>query len=260
MPEEELLDIESPENKPVGVDPVLPDLPTNVSDEKLIETLRKERAERQKAEQRAKAAATKEAQLQAQLDKYKEINPERYKQLLDAEQERQEASLLQKQEYEQLKTRQKAEVDSAKKEAGLYRSKYEDQMIKSAFESAFYGQGGQRPTTGILEGEIASPVGTALSYLRGRITLRDGLIEVLDTAGQVELNKEGKAKSLAEKLEELKQSSWGFLFNPENSSSGSGMNPIYGEPPSGARVYSAEAARTGRASIDDIASGKARIV
>ena len=54
MPEEELLDIESPKTEPVEVETVLPELPTNVSDEKLIETLRKERTERQKAEQRAR--------------------------------------------------------------------------------------------------------------------------------------------------------------------------------------------------------------
>ena len=256
MPDETLFE----ETKPEVAVEITPIAETSVEDSKLIITLRKERDARAKAESQVKEATTRESQLQAKLDKYKEVDPDRYAQLQELERQRQEQDLIRKQEYETLKTQAKTETEKYKQEAERTKGQLDNLIIKTAFESAFYTQGGQRPLTGALEGEIASPVGTALSYLKDRIRLKDGEIVVTDPAGQIEINKEGKPKTIAEKLEELKQTSWGFLFMPENNASGSGMLSSYGAPPTGARVYSAESARQGRASIDDIAAGKAQVI
>jgi len=227
----------------------------------LLGALRKERSEREQASQREKASAKRAAELEAQLDTYKAIDPARYEALLESDRKRQEEDLSKKNNWEELKRRKDVEIETATKKAKTFQDRYNDVLLSTAFEKAFYAQGGMRPIiSGELQSETAAPVDIALSYLKPRLRVNeDGSIEVMDTSGNVELNTEGKSKHLQEKLLELKMGNSGFLFEPERAAGGSGMNPRQAPGSSTQRVYSAESARKGKADLSAIAKGTARI-
>lgn len=227
----------------------------------VLETLKAETERREKLEADLKKASKRETEFQQTLEKYKQIDPEKYNQMVAAEQARQEKELIEQRRFEELKTRYQAETESQAKAAQEWQERHNSLVVETAVRSAFFSAGGRQGTGEFsLESglEDIPPVDTMLSVLKPRINLQDGKVVITDRTGSVELNKDGRPKSLQEKMVELRRGSMGALFEPENKASGGGMtSPTTSYGGKNYRIFSKEEARSGKASIDDIASGKA---
>lgn len=227
---------------------------------KLLKALETERETRKRLEADIKTRTTKEKEVQAQLEKYKQIDPERYEKLLKAEQDREEQELLRKKNYEELKSRHQQETDASRKLAADWQVKYETTVVETAIKTSFFENGGKKNTYSFEDGgEDVPPVEAILNLLRPRIKLEDGKVIILSRSGEVELNAEGRPKSLTEKMLELRKGSMGALFDPQTNAAGSGMLPTTTHNGQQYKVFSKDQARSGRASIDDLASGKALV-
>lgn len=71
--------------------------------EKLLSALEKERTARANLEKELKARTAKEQELQTQLERVKAIDPDQYDRLKKAQAERDEQTLLQRQEFDKAK-------------------------------------------------------------------------------------------------------------------------------------------------------------
>ncbi len=229
-------------------------------DDKLVSALNKERDARKQLENQLKAQAQKERELEQKLERVKDIDPTQYSRLIQEQAERDEQNLLRRQEFEKAREGYRVQTEAATKRAEEAHHQLEALTIRTATEKAFFESGGRKSTFDLSAqgGEDIAPVEAMLALFRGRVRLEEGKVVILNSVGGVELNSEGRPKSLTEKMSEIKKGSMGSLFAPENNNSGSGMNPTttnyQGKQ---VKLFSREQARSGKASMSDIASGKA---
>lgn len=228
---------------------------------KLLKALETERDNRKRLEKEAKEKSSKIAEYENSLDKYKQIDPERYEALIKAEREREEQELIRKQNYEQAKARYQQESEASRKTAENWKNKYEQTVLETAIKSTFYDQGGRKSGYDLESQGIddVAPVEAILNLLTPRIKLDEGRLVITGRTGEVELNAEGRPKSLSEKMLELRKGSMGALFEPESRASGSGMTATFASDGQRYKLFSRDQARSGKASIDDIAAGRAII-
>lgn len=228
---------------------------------KAIADLEREKAARKALEKELKEKASKEVELQTTLERYKSVDPDQYEKLIKAQAERDEKDLLARKEFAVLREQYRAEAEAAKKDANSWKGRYDELQIKTAVESAFFNNGGRKSSIDLsaqgVEAEDITPVEAVLSILKEKIQIQDGKIVLLNSVGSVELNSEGRPKTITEKILELKKGSMGTLFDPENTNSGSGMTPTTTYNGKMVKIFSRAQARQGAASIDDIADGKA---
>jgi len=232
-------------------------------DENLLSALKKEREAKNLLEKQLKAQADREKELQKKLDAVKSIDPDQYEKLKALQAEQQEKDLLNRKEFARAKEQYQVEAETARKTAAELKNQLNSVITRTAIERAFFEAGGKKSSfdLSVQSPEDITPVEMVLSVLQNRIRLEeDGKIVFLNAIGNIEVNSEGKPKSIGEKIAELKKGSTGALFEPENTNSGTGAAPTttsYGGKQ--VTVYSIEQARNGRADIDAIASGKAII-
>ena len=228
----------------------------------LLSALEKERTGRTQAEKELKARTIKEQELQAQLRRVEAIDPDQYKKLQEAQARRDEDDLLRRKKFDEVKQQYLTEADAARKQTIDLKNQYNSLLTKTAIEKAFFEAGGRKSSFDLsAQGtEDVTPAEAILSVLRHRIRLEEtGQIVFLNSVGNTEMNSEGRVKSISEKMVELKKGSMGALFEPENTNSGTGATPTVSSNGKQVKVYSVEQARNGRASMNDIASGKAII-
>jgi hypothetical protein len=255
------------ENTEVTQDPsvvnenVLEQSPTAPAEvDNLIKTLEKEREARKKAEALAKQKSDREKQLEGELTKLKEIDPEKYWALVEEKRVREEESLLKKQQFEELKTRYQQQTQDALQREQEAQTRFTELVVDTAIKEAFFQAGGKRQSFNIdtIEGD-PTPLEAVMNLIKPKITVVDGRVAVIDRTGSPELNNEGKPKSLVEKMLELRKGTLGVFFDDDNSATGTGMkNPpttnYNGKP---VTIYTKEQVRQGKANIDAIASGRA---
>jgi hypothetical protein len=228
---------------------------------KLMKALEAERENRKRLEKETKEKAQKINEYESSLERFRAIDPERYEKLIRAEQEREEQELIRKQNYEEAKTRYLQESEASKKKAENWQRKYEQTVVETAIKTAFYDQGGRKSGYDLESQGIddVAPVDAIMTLLSPRIKLEEGRVVITSRTGEVETNSEGRPKTLGEKMLELRKGSMGALFEPESRSSGSGMTPTFSSGGQNYKLFSREQARNGKASIDDIAAGRAVI-
>lgn len=154
------------------------------------------------------------------------------------------------------------EAETARKQATDFKNQLNSVITRTAIERAFFEAGGRKSSFDLsAQGmEDIAPVEAILSVFQNRIKLEeDGKIVFLNAVGNIELNSEGRPKSIGEKMLELRKGSMGALFEPENNNSGTGATPTVSSNGRQVKAFSIEQARNGRASMNDIASGKAII-
>jgi|GEM_PF-1154990 len=228
----------------------------------LLSALEKERTGRAQAEKELKARTIKEQELQAQLKRVEAIDPDQYKKLQEAQARRDEDDLLRRKKFDEVRQQYLNEADAARKQTTDLKNQYNSLLTKTAIEKAFFEAGGRKSSFDLsAQGtEDVTPAEAILYVLQHRIRLEEtGQIVFLNSVGNTEMNSEGRVKSISEKMVELKKGSMGALFEPENTNSGTGATPTVSSNGKPVKVYSVEQARNGRASMDDIASGKAII-
>jgi hypothetical protein len=228
----------------------------------LLSALRKEREEKAAIQKLLNEKSAKEQELLTQLEKVKAIDPDKYQKLKLANDEREEQDLLMRKEFDKAKKQYLTEAEMARKQASELKNEINNLRTTTAIEKAFFEAGGRKSSFDLTaQGmEDITPVETILSVLQKRIKLEeDGKIVFLNAIGNVEMNSDGRPKSIGEKMIDLKKGSTGVLFEPENTNSGTGATPTVSSNGRQVKVYSVEQARNGRASMDDIASGKAII-
>lgn len=228
---------------------------------KLIKALDAERENRKRLEKETREKTAKIAEYENSLDRYKQVDPERYEALIKAERDREEQELLRKRNYEEAKAKYQQESEVSRKTAENWRQKYEQTVLETAIKSTFYDQGGRKSGYDLESEGIddVAPVEAILNLLTPRIKLDEGRLVITGRTGEVELNNEGRPKSLSEKMLELRKGSMGALFEPESRASGSGMVATVTSDGQKYKLFSRDQARSGRASIDDIAAGRAII-
>lgn len=230
--------------------------------ENLMSALKKERDTRENLQKQLNEKAANEKKLETELGLRKAIDPDRYQRLVLAQTEREEQDLLRRQEFDKVKQQYQVETETARKQTAELRNQYNNLLTRTAIEKAFFEAGGRKSSFDLsAQGtEDVTPVEGILSIFQNRIKLEeDGRIVFLSAIGNVEVNSEGRPKTIGEKMIELRKGSMGALFEPENTNSGTGATPTVSSNGRQVKVYSPEQARNGRASIDDIASGKAII-
>ena len=155
------------------------------------------------------------------------------------------------------KQRYQAEAQAARKEAAELRAKMRDMLIDNALKQAFTESGGRWDAA---EGEGVSSFDVVKACLKNRIELRGKQIVFKDSHGNIEIDSEGLPKTDYQKRLELKQSESfrPFFLGADNSSNGS-TEPQQQQTQTGRPSYTHEEARRGKATINDIASGKADI-
>lgn len=229
----------------------------------LLSALRKEREEKAAVQKLLNEKSAKEKELLTQLERVKAIDPDQYHRLQKAQAEREEQDLLRRKEFDRAKEQYLTEAETARKQAAELKNEINNLRMTTAIEKAFFEAGGRKSSFDLsAQGmEDITPVEAILSVFRNRIKLEeDGKIVFLNAVGNIEINSEGRPKTISEKMIELKKGSMGTLFEPENTNSGTGATPTMANSNGKqVKVYSAEQARNGRASINDIASGKAII-
>lgn len=229
---------------------------------KLLKALETERENRKRLEKEAKEKGSKISEYEQSLERYKAIDPERYDKLIRAEQEREEQDLLRKRNFEELKSRYQQESEANKRTAQTWQQKYETTVLETAIKTAFYDQGGRKSGYDLESQGIddVAPVEAILNLIAPRVKVEEGKLVITGRSGEVELNSDGRPKTISEKMLELRKGSMGALFEPESRASGSGMSPTFASSDGkNYKLFSREQARSGKASIDDIAAGKALI-
>jgi HD-GYP domain-containing protein (c-di-GMP phosphodiesterase class II) len=223
--------------------------------EKLLRALESERQNAKQKEKELKEQLKKQSELEEKLRKLEQIDPDKYQKLIEKERAREEEALIKKNEFEELKKRYSEREQQAIKEAQNARNTLADYTIKTSIEKAFYENNGKRGSS--IDNDIA-PIDAVMQIVRPKVAIVDDRIVVVDSSGQPELNGEGKPKTVYEKMLELKSGKTlgSFFQSDEDLPRGGGMSGSFGSGKS-APAYTRDQARLGKASIDDIASGKA---
>lgn len=230
--------------------------------ENLLSALKKEREEKGSLQKQLNEKAANEKKLETQLERVKAIDPDQYLRLKQEQANRDENALLHRQEFDKAKQQYLTEAETARKQTTELKKQYDNLLTRTAIEKAFFEAGGRKSNFDLsAQGtEDITPVDMILSTFQNRIKLEeDGRIVFLNTSGNIEITSEGRPKTIGEKMIELRKGSMGALFEPENTNSGTGATPTVSSNGRQVKVFSADQARNGRASIDDIASGKAII-
>jgi hypothetical protein len=215
--------------------------------EKLLRALEAERQNAKQKEKELKEQLKKQSELEEKLRKLEQIDPDKYQKLIEKERQREEEALIKKRYSER--------EQQAIKEAQQARNTLADYTIKTSIEKAFYENNGKRGSS--IDNDIA-PIDAVMQIIRPKVAIIDDRIVVVDSSGQPELNGEGKPKTIYEKMLELKSGKTlgSFFQSDEDLPRGGGMSGSFGNG-KGAPAYTRDQARLGKASIDDIASGKA---
>jgi hypothetical protein len=231
-----------------------------VNNVELLSELAKERNALKQLQTQLQAQTQKEQELQKQLDSVKNIDPAQYERLLKEQAERDEQNLLKRAEFDKARESYRQQTEAANKKAEEAHQQLETMTVRTATEKAFYECGGRKTEFDLSAqgGEDIAPVEAILALLKPKLRIEDGRVVILNSVGAVEVNSEGRPKTLTEKMTEIKKGSMGSLFAPENMNAGSGMNPTTtnrnGQP---VKLYTREQARNGKASMSEIAYGKA---
>jgi hypothetical protein len=189
-----------------------PEVKSSGDVENLLKTLEKERKARKEAESLAKQKSERERQLESELSKMKEIDPEKYWALVEDSKKREEENLLKKRQYEELRTRFQQEAQEAKQKEKEAYNRYNDLMVDTAVKEAFFSAGGRRPNVATdIEGD-PTPLESVMSYIKPRLSVKDGRVVILDRSGNPELNKDGVPKSVGEKMMEFKKGTLGVFL------------------------------------------------
>ena len=249
--------VETPVTEPLASPPVeLPDV------ENLMSALKKERETRESLQKQLNEKATKEKELQIQLDRVKAIDPDQFQKLKEQQAKRDEEDLVLRREYEKAKQYLLTETETAHKQTAELKKQYDNLKTRTAIEKAFFEAGGRKSSFDLsAQGTVdISPVEGILSILQNRIKLEeDGKIVFLNDVGSAEINSEGRTKTIGEKMIELRKGSMGALFEPENNNAGTGATPTVSYNGKAVKVFSRAQARAGHANMDEIANGTAII-
>jgi len=173
------------------------------------------------------------------------------------------------------KTKYQAETETLKKQAQETQQKMQEMLLDNALKDAFTESGGRWDAA---SGGQQTPFEIIQAYLKdGRCELKDKQLVFKNRYGNIEYGADGNPKSIYQKMNELKQSA---TFKPffiggdssgNNNSNGGravndslqkfedGGNPQQQQTQTGRKSYTRDQARKGKASINDIASGKADI-
>jgi hypothetical protein len=169
------------------------------------------------------------------------------------------------------KAKYQAETETLKKQDQEAQQKMQDMLLENALRDAFVEYGGR---LGAAQDGSETPFEVVKHYLKnGRVEFKDKQIIFKNQFGNVELDGEGKPKSVYQKMNELKQTATfkPFFLGGDSSSNGSravndslqkfngGESQQQQQQEPGRKSYTREQARRGKASIDDIASGRADI-
>jgi hypothetical protein len=169
------------------------------------------------------------------------------------------------------KAKFQAETEAANKQTQEAKQKLEDMMVDNALKDAFTESGGK---LGTVDDGCETPFEIVKHYLKnGRCELKDKQVVFKNQWGNIELDSDGKPKSVYQKMSELKQTDTfrGFFLEGDNNSNGArsvndSLQKFEGnesqqqqQQQPGRKTYTREQARKGKASINDIASGKADI-
>jgi len=147
----------------------------------------------------------------------------------------------------------------------------QDMLLDNALKDAFTESGGRWDAG---NGGGDTPFEIVRAYLKnGRCELKDKQIIFKNQFGNIEYGADGNPKSVYQKMSELKQTATFkpfFLGSNNNSSNDSyavndslqkfdGSGESQQQQQTGRKTYTKDEARRGKASIDDIASGRADI-
>jgi hypothetical protein len=156
--------------------------------------------------------------------------------------------ILNEDEFYQDKAQSLAEKEIAINREKEALAKIEKLKLDTQLEAAYAEAGG------ITSGEDADAFQTIKSLLKTEI--KDGEIVLKDQFGEIEKNADGTAKSVRQKMRDLRRNPTlkGFFSNDaENSQEESDSQQV------AQQSYTREDARKGKANINDIASGKIQL-
>jgi hypothetical protein len=149
-------------------------------------------------------------------------------------------------EFQAEKSRLLTETAAANKRAEEAQTKKQQLLLDNQLETAYSESGGIGTDT-----EAYQAIKSIL-----KIELENGEIVIKDRWGETERNADGTAKSVKQKMAELKQHpTFKGFFSGDGSSSQDGGNSQQTEP----KTYTRDQARNGKVSMDDIAAGKLKL-
>jgi hypothetical protein len=241
---------------PESITPTIEDL------QALKAVVDKERKLSAEMEKQYKDAQRKVSEYEKKLAEYKEIDPAKYQQMMEAQKVADFKRLEDTQQWEILKQQINGEKDRLQTQLEASEAKYRDYYLSNAIQSAYYNAGGLHPEPYREPGvESIPPVQSVIDHfmLRGNIKLEHDRIHFLDRLGNPELASDNTPKSLDLKMAEFRKGN-PHLFAAEAKHSGIGIPPTshLGNPKTA--IMSLDSARTGKASIADIATGKIKIL
>jgi hypothetical protein len=230
-----------------------------------IEALRKERERSEKLAKEAKSSAAKAAELESNLSKYKDIDPEKYAQALDRIAKDEENQLVAQKRWEELRAKSQKREGELIGENTNMKSQLERMKLQTEISKAFRKAGGIEfadSDPGSVGIEAIVPEDLITNFLAPRLKMEDGKITVLDQiTGVPEINADGTFKSLDDKMLELRKSSLSNMFNAGNVPSGynSSAGTTVSSNGKNLVVYTKQQVREGNPLVDlqKIASGEA---
>lgn len=231
-----------------------------------MEALRKERERSAKLAADVKASATRAQELEANLSKYKDIDPSKYADALDRIAKDEEKQLVAQQRWEELKGKSQKQIADQATEIGRLQQTIERGKIETEVSRAFRKAGGIEfvDTKGAGNNvETIVPESLVTNFLIGRLRLEPGnKVSILDSiTGVPETNPDGTAKTLEDKMLELRQTSLSNMFKAGDVPSGYNASNTTTTSANGKQliVYTKQQVREGHASVDisKIASGEA---
>jgi hypothetical protein len=227
----------------------------------LLDIVNKERTKAEDFNKKAKNAAKQLEEATLKLEKLKEVDIDKYNAMLDRQAKADEESLRRQGNWDTLKANYQAASDKDKSVITELSGTIEGMKVHATLEKAFRLAGGIEEVE--FDGSSAEeiqPIDLVSSYLKSRLKVVNSQVVVIDRVGEIELNKDGTAKTVSQKMIELKTTTLGHLFKAENNNSG-GNAPVKAVDSNGRKtvVFTKEQAATGKADIEAIANGTANV-
>lgn len=183
------------------------------------------------------------AERNRQLERSRGIDPTKYQELLTSQQQREDEELKHNQDWDALKNNHENHKRELTSQIQSWQSKYQKSLAEQAIKDAFIAAGGDKTPGG--GGELL------IEYFRDRVQIgEDDRLTLLDRDGHPEVI------TIEEKMIEIKNGSLSHLFQSDRKS----------PPPQNPRsttnqpiIYTKEQARTGKANLEWVRTGKAII-
>jgi hypothetical protein len=214
----------------------------------LIKALNAQKSAAEAAKKELKDRSMQLSRLERQVELIKGIDPDRYQEMLDRQQQIEEEDLLKNREWDTLKSNYDRKQKELASQAKNWQGKYQEMLVQKSIKDAFLA------ANGIIEVDDLM-----LAQFRNRVRVEDGKTILLDRIGLPE-TLDGRNKTLLEKMLELKCDGMGYLFQSEarSFSTGASLSTI-GADGNKLIIYTQEQARTGKANLDWVRKGKAVI-